>query len=241
MSNVREIDQELFETCTSASVDILRVEQLLKSGANPLGHIEFESDSDNLYNAVLSHYIDVALDGCDDSVFLKITELFLKYGMKIDEPELPYDNENILNPLWSFSFYSTETAMQALMLLLDNGLDVDSAGQCWSHELTDLGFADFVVCDDTAYRLATETFKKVMLIASYSHIIDNDEFLRKEIWYDKNDYDITKFRNWNGYDYVIEPTRDKYVNRSLVRIIEKRTKEEVWKFGFEISFEEASI
>lgn len=234
MSKV-ELNNKLLEACTTEKVDLNYIEELLKLGANPLGRVEDHGDN-NLYDVVLYHFLDKAnYEKADDSDFFKMTDLFIKYGMDISNPEVPYDDSNVINPLWSFAFYDTETAMQVLKLLLDNGLDVESAGLCWSHELTDLGLPGFELEEDYDYQMAIETFRKVMLIASYPHIIDADEYLQKEIWFNENKYDITKFRNWNNFEYSIEPTEGKELNRSIVRIFEKESKNEVWKFGFEIS------
>lgn len=234
----QELNNKLLEACTTEKIDLIYIEELLKLGANPLGRVEDNGDN-NLYDVVLYHFLNLAnYENADDSDFFKITDLFLKYGMDILNPEVPYDDGNVLNPLWSFAFYDTETAMQVLKLLLDNGLDVESAELCWSHDLTDLGLPDFKLEEDYDYQMATETFRKVMLIASYPHIIDADEYLQKEIWFDENDYDITKFRNWNDFKYSIEPTDGNKLNKSIVRILEKDTIREVWKFGFEISPDE---
>ncbi len=234
----KELNEKLLKASTAERIDLNYIEQLLKDGANPLGLVGSCGD-EILYNEVLYHFLNMAVyDEEDDSEFFIITELFVKYGMDISNPEVPYNGENILNPLWSFAFYDTDAAMQALKLLLDNGLDAYSAGLCWSHDLTDMGLPDFKLEDDSDYKSAVETFRKVMLIASYPHIIDYDEALKKEIWFSENNYDIKNFRNWDNFEYVIEPTDENRLNRSVVRIFEKSTKKEVWKFGFEISPEE---
>ena len=230
-----ELNNELLKACTSNKVDFTYIEELLKLGANPLGCVDDHGDN-NLYDVVLCHFLDkVIFEKTDDSDFLMITDLFIQYGMDISNPEIPYDDRNVLNPLWSFAFYDTDTALGALKLLLDNGLDVDSAGLCWGHDLTDLGLADFEIGEDVDCQSAVESFRKLMLFASYPHIINADEHLQREVWFRENNYDITKFRSWDNYEYLIEPTDGKRLNRSIVRIIEKKTQKEVWKFGFEIS------
>jgi hypothetical protein len=238
MNNKKEIDQKLLEACTADQIDLTEIEQLLKDGANPLGCVEDYDGDNNLYDVVLYHFLDLVQGDKDDSAFFKITELFLKYGMDITQPEIPYNHDDSINPMWSFAFYSSEAALQSLKLLLDHGLDADSAGTCWGHELTDVGFAGFEVNNSCDCEMATESFKKLMLIASYPHIISVDDDLKREIWYDENNYDITSFREWNRYEYVFEPTVNYYLNKSIIRIFEKDTKNEVWKFGFELSPEE---
>lgn len=77
-----------------------------------------------------------------------------------------------------------------------------------------------------------------MLIASYPHIILNDEFLQKEIWFSENNYDFTKFRMWDKFDYVFKPDSSQLLKRSVVEIVDKDTNETVWRLGFEISPDE---
>lgn len=228
----QRLNNKLLKACTSEKIDLIHIEELLKSGANPLGRVEDCGDN-NLYDVVLYHFFDLAIyENVDDSDFLKITELFIKYRMDISKPEVPYDNENVINPLWSFAFYDTETALQSLKLLLDNGLDVESAGLCWSHDLSDLWLADFEIEDERDGCVATHTFRKVMLFASYPHIINADESLQKAICFNENNYDITNFRNWKKFKYLIEPTNGNRINKSVIRIFEKDTNKEVWKFVF---------
>lgn len=238
MRNKKELDQKLLEACTSDNIDLAYVEQLLKDGANPLGCVEDDGENDNLYDMVLYHFLDLEQADKDDCAFIKITELFLKYGMDITQPEMPYDHDDSINPMWSFAFYSSEAALQSLKLLLDRGLDADSAGICWGHELTDVGFAGFEVDNNSDCAMAAESFKKLMLFASYPHIISVDDDLKREIWYDENNYDVSNFRDWNRYEYVFEPTVHHDLNKSIVKIFDKATKKEVWKFGFELSPEE---
>ncbi|MBQ4543760.1 MAG: hypothetical protein IJA19_06295 [Clostridia bacterium] len=238
----QELNNKLLEACTSEKIDLLHIEELLKAGAKPLGRVEDYGDN-NLYDAVLHHFINLTYGGdtTDDSDFLKITELFIKYGMDISIPEVPYDGGDVINPLWSFAFYHTDTASQVLALLLDNGLDADSAGEYWCHDLTDLGFAEYKVNNKWQCEMAVEVFKRLMLIASYPHILDNDEDLKREIWYKENNYDVTRFRNWDNFEYSFEPTDGNRLNKSIVKIFEKDTKREVWKFGFEISSDTCTV
>ena len=232
-----QLNQSLLEACTSSDVDFSRVEELLKRGAQPLGKVK-DDGYNNLYDVVLYHFLELSDNGEDDSAFVKITEMFIKYGMDIAKPGVPYDGEEVLNPLWSFAFYSTPAALNSLKLLLDNGLDEDSAGECWSHELEDLSFANLKINDIIGKEFAAKSFRKVMLIASYPHIILNDEFLQKEIWFSENNYDFTKFRMWDKFDYVFKTDSSQLLKRSVVEIVDKDTNETVWRLGFEISPDE---
>lgn len=248
MEDPKILNLKLLEACTAKTVDIIYIEELLKAGANPLGYVEKGYDKDILYSLVLEHFLDsYDIDDdqeisyeINDGELVPITEMFIKYGMDILNPEKAYDCDNdITNPMWVFSYLHSEASMQSLTLLLDNGLDADSTVGCWGHDLQSLHFADIEVEDGGRDEIAEECFKKLMLIASYPHVINNQESLQKEIWYSENDYDITNFRRWNDFEYIIEPTDKNFLNRAIVRIIEKSTQKEVWTFGFEISPDEA--
>ena len=70
--------------------------------------------------------------------------------------------------------------------------------------------------------------------ASYDHVLNNDEDLRRFIDYSNNNYDLHKFRKWNDIYYVFdtshcEKTPELY--RSIVKIYEAKSDQEVWRFG----------
>ena len=238
MNDKKELNQKLLEACIADKIDLTYIEQLLKDGANPLGCVKDDDGDNNLYDVVLYHFLELEQADKDDSAFFKITELFLKYGMDISQPEIAYDPGYILNPLWGLAFFSSETARRTLKLLLDHGLDADSARECWGHKWSDLWLARFTVDDDFDRELAIDSFKTLMLVASYPRILEEDSDFKRVIWFDENNYDLTKFRDWDKYDYVLEPTVNQDLTKSLIRIFEKDTKKEVWNFGFELSPEE---
>ena len=76
--------------------------------------------------------------------------------------------------------------------------------------------------------------RKLMLIASYPHVLNADRDLREEIWYAWNHYDLRRFRNWEDFDIIVDTSRCTHgpdVRRSLVTIREKTTGKAVWVFG----------
>jgi len=231
MSDIKQLNAALLNACTNSNINLGEIEKLLEKGARPMGCVE-SYGNENLYTVVLEHFIEIAFDDEDDSAFFEITKLFLRYGMDLSKPEVLYDPIcGASNPLWTFAFYSTETAMKSLEALLDNGLDADLASYCWEHELGDLYLAEFTL-DEIERKLAAESFRKVMLIASYPHIISEDEELQKNICYMENNYDITKFRNWEMFDYLFETGKNNQLNNSVVKIVEKSSNEVVWQFKF---------
>ena len=129
-----ELNKKLFDACAEEHIDFALVEELLKQGADPLGGTELYGWSllDHIYGDVVGGSQD------NDSVELpKLTDLFLKYGMDVDDPRVPYDGSNSINPLWEFAFVTNENAISALKMLLDHGLSADSFAEFWDHSMTD--------------------------------------------------------------------------------------------------------
>lgn len=119
-----ELNNRLYEECSKTIPDLNAIEQLLKQGADPLGATAVSGWGllDHIYGEILSDG-----DECTSIDLPSITELFLKYGMDISNPRVPYDDKNSLNPMWSFAFVPNDNATLALKMLLDSGLDANSA------------------------------------------------------------------------------------------------------------------
>ena len=236
MASNPELNQILLDECLEEKPNYQRIEALLKEGANPLGTVQSaENCKDIVFCNIVDQYIDFDFD---NEAFPKITELFLKNGMDISTPEVAYEDCGESHPLWMFAFYSGEYALQTLRLLLDHGLDADSAEECWGHILFDYyncwGYLEDAFC----YEMLYDAIRKIMLIASYPHVLQNDQALQKVIWLECNNYDLKAFRNWNDFSFDIDSSywgKEKpQVYKSFVTIIEKATGKKVWKFGFGI-------
>lgn len=228
-----ELNKKLFEECQKEEIDFTIVEELLQQGADPIGPTAGEGWGllEHIYGELICYYQEEIGEN-----FSKLTELFLKYGMDVSKPRIPYDGENSSHPMWDFAFMYSEDSITALKMLFDNGLDADSYAECWGHDTFDLINIDCgdPINDDFWNEACTWTMKTIMLAASYDHILDNDEDLRKFIWFDYNAYDVHKFRQWEEFEYVFEQTKHQERSefyRSLVRIYEKESKKEVWKIG----------
>ena len=228
-----ELNKKLFDECTREHIDFTMVEELLKQGADPLGGTEicgFEL-LDHIYGEL------VAGSQSNNSIDLpKITELFLKYGMEVEQPRIPYDGNNSLNPLWDFAFVANENAIHALKMLLDHNLSADGFAEFWDHSMTDF----FIVeCadpqnDDFWNYECTWTFKMLLLGASYDHILNSDEGLRKFICFDYNEYDIHNFREWDKFEYYFDTShcdKNPELYKSVIHIYEKESGAEIWKIG----------
>ena len=207
-----ELNNHLHDECIRETPDYGKIEELLKQGADPLGATAVSGWGllEHIYGEIL----------CDtqhqnSKNLPRITELFLKYGMDIDNPRVPYDGENSINPMWEFAFAMNENSVHALKMLLDHQLSADSAGQMWSHAIGDLDLFCEDPCDHEFWNYeCTWVLKMMMLCASYAHVLNNDEGLQKLIHCDHNTYDL----------------RYEFVYRSIVKIYEKSTGKLVWRF-----------
>ena len=232
----QELNNRLLAVCTADVIDFELAEELLRQGAEPMGKIvNCYGEDDNLYTAVLDHLFnneDTLLDA------YRITELFSRYGMDISKPAIPYDyDEEVRNPLTMFSYPDGEYVLKALEVLLDNGLSAEDAQECWLKEICDYTDVWGELQSEGTMEMYCDYLRKLILIASYPHIIETDELLRKEIWYDYNHYDLTRFRKWNEFDFDVDTSHcDRIpevpeVYKSIVTIKEKETGNPVWTFG----------
>ena len=227
------LNKKLSHECSKEHIDFAVVEELLKQGADPLGGTELYGWSllDHIYGDVVGGSHDY------DSVELpKLTELFLKYGMDVDNPRVPYDGSNSINPLWDFAFVTNENTIFALKMLLDHGLSAESFAEFWDHSMTDYFYFE---CGDPQNDESWNyeciwTFKMLLLGASYDHILKNDEGLQEFICCDLNTYDVHNFRNWDNYKYFFDTShcdKSPELYKSVIHIYEKATGDEVWKIG----------
>ena len=236
-----ELNQRLFDECSKEHIDFAAVEELLKLGADPLGGTALFG-----WDLLVHVYGDVVGKSQSfHSVELpQLTELFLKHGMNIDKPRIPYDRDNSLHPLWEFAFVMNENAIVALKLLLDHGLSAESFAEFWDHAMIDFFH---VGCGDPQndkiwnYE-CTWAFKMLLLGASYDHILENDEGLQEFVCCDINSYDIHKFRNWNDYEYYFDTAyceRHPELYGSIIHITDKKTGNEVWRIGVGVAARKA--
>lgn len=225
------LNKQLYEECSKEVLNLAFIEELLKKGADPLG-----STAEYGWGLLEHVYGELMLDSQDfNSINLpRITELFLKYGMDVSSPRVPYDGENSLHVL-SF-FPANENSIVALKMLLDHGADADSVGEIWDRYI----FDEYNVCQDDPnaeewHGRFVWMMKIIMLIASYDHVLNRDEGLKELIGVSYNSYDIHRFQNWNDYDYEFDTSRcERFpeLYRSVLKIYETKTKKAVWKIGF---------
>ena len=226
------LNKRLYEECIKTNIDYVAVEYLLKQGADPLGFIDDSVWKDERIYSLIVSEADFEVE--DD--LPRLTDLFLKYGMDVDNPRVPYDVDDNENPLWNLGLSLGEYSIQTLKLFLDNGLSANSFGLFWSTAMGDL--ID-VSCgnpntDGFWNEVCTLSLKATMLASSYDHVLNEYENLRKFIGYSYNHYDVHKFRNWNDFTYEFDTSRCKRypeLYQSVVTIYENSSKKAVWKFG----------
>ncbi len=235
-----ELNKKLYEECSKEVLDRVVIEALLKQGADPLGATAVSGWGllDHIYGELVGDSQD------SKSVNLpSITELFLKYGMDVEKPRVPYDGDNSLHPMWEFAFVMNENAIYALKMLLDNGLSADGAAEMYDHSLSDMIDLECGNPNDGGFweYECTWTMKMIMLCASYDHIINTSENFCELICCHRNNYDLHKFRQWNDFYYVFDTSRcEKWpeLYKCVVKIHEKKTDKEVWKIGICLKDEE---
>ena len=225
------LNRRLYEECAKKDIDYAVVEELLKQGADPLGLMQnsaFEYES--VYGLIVSEAFDE--QGED---LIRLTELFLKYGMDIDNPRIPYDAD-FVSPLWNLGLSLEEYSIAILKMFLDYGCSSESFDMFWSTamgDLIDVACGDPVE-DDFWNKACVLSLKATMLAASYDHILNNCEHLKKFVGYSYNDYDIHKFKNWNDFTYEFDTSHCKRrpeLFQSVITIYENESKKAVWKFG----------
>ena len=138
--------------------------------------------------------------------------------------------------MWDLQFVSDKNGLKTLKILLDNGLDVQSAEILIDHIFTDMDMCDGSEVDDKRFlRHTIWSIKMIMLTASYPHIIDNNEYIQRCIELSKNDKTkLCDFRVWNKHEYNIDISTCTNVPYGLqdatLTIKDKKTSEDVWSF-----------
>ena len=227
-----ELNKKLFSACTDQFDGYDQIERLLSAGAEPLGLVINEyGEEDNLYSAVVDYYSM----GEEYSELFGITKLFCQHRMDITKPAIPYDNSNVLNPVWHFTILMNDGVLPILKYLLDQGFDPGSAHICWYHAVEYWRYVDDSMEDEYNRNQVLSDLRKILLIASYPYVLKNDNYLQEIVWLDKNDYDIMKLRDWTSYSISVENSQcGKYLGviKSLFTLTDKVTGREIWKLGF---------
>ena len=226
-----QLNKKLYDVLTAEQIELSCAEALLKLGADPLKGWTEDDPCDCLIGELLCETQDNEMLG---SRFPEILELFYRYGMDLSAKSKECDNDLNMNPLWNLAFNCSENGLKNLKSLLDHGVDVNSVEMMVEHILVDMELMSFNAVkelEEWFYHHDIFSIKMIMLAASYKNIIDNSPYLKQNIGYDQNVFDLIKFRNWDNFDYHIECSesveRPTYSN-AVITISQKGSDNSVW-------------
>ena len=226
----KELNKKLCEAAIAETVDFNKVEELLSLGADPLGLLTDYDDS-----CVLEELFCEASEYEVRKNLYSLVELFIKRGMRPEAiPSNDNDDEHLI--LWSMSFCCSDEALRTLELLLDNNLNPRALEDFINHFYMDAEMVDGAELDEMYTYHLTSGLKMVMLSSSYPTVLAGSEYLRSCIEMDDTNkdrhYDLGKFRNYDGYEYIIDTSTCDNLPHGLrnatVSIVEKESNEIVW-------------
>lgn len=211
--------------------DLIRVEELLRQGADPLGSSDANDQNEHILGELFYSSAD---DEKVANMMPELLRLFFDHGMDIAARNILDDDENGINPLWNLAFVSTESGLKILHVLLEHGLDRLSAEILVEHIFIDMELCDGCDIEDGWWRERWScSLKMVMLAASYPHILENSKYIAGCISLAKNDTSrLISFRNWNHFTYQIDLSTCDNIPHGLrsatVRIKDAETGKIVW-------------
>lgn len=238
----KEMNQELYNAVFSEEIDLHRVEIVLSAGADPLGPL-LESNDECVLGELFceSSIRDDIYDNGINPVRNKLPELvklFIEHGMKPTSiPAEHHDDENENIPMWYLAFCCSREGAEALKMLLDNALNTEALDDFISHFYIDCEMTGGSDIDDAYLNYLTYGLKMVMLSASYPEVLEKSKYLSSCIGVAEensgNVYDLTRFRDYEEYDYSIDiSTCDNIpygLRNATVEICEKGSNVIIWK------------
>lgn len=229
MEKAFELNKALFEAVAACNYE--EAERLLNLGADPLGSTD-EADADEHLLGKL--FCEMQDNEALEDAFPKFLELFYAHGMDIASRGLPTNDGNNLHPLWLLSFCQTESGLRILHTMLEHGLDRDSAEVLGDHILMDMEMCDGCEIEDAWWMERTICgLKMLMLIASYTDLLNQSTYIQNCVALEKNDAQmLPQFRNWNDFDYHIDLSTCTNIPHGLrdatLTIRDPKSKKTVW-------------
>lgn len=208
-----ELNKKLFNECCQKLIDTKKIKELIKQGADPLGTLNSKFQ-EHLYGELMT----------DNKNLYEVTKIFLDNGMVIKHSMFKNDGDDI-DPIWSLAFCCNEEGIKTLKLLLDNNLDFDSVEEFIDHVYTDYLFLEAPDADDKEVNIICFEYamKMLMLCASYKYVYEKSEYLKNIIEVKNNNYEETKFRNYDNFYVKVE--KDKFF------FVDKENNRKVWKIN----------
>ena len=232
----KELNKKLSDSITEREIDYDLVDELLKEGADPLGCYNDYNDTPigNLFCMGGEDWGEET-NGTLSDRFPKLINIFIKNGF--DCSRFQRDTDRRYNrELWCLTFSISQGAYETLKILIEHGLPIPAMEDFISHFYTDSEMCDGSDMTPDYEEYLIWAFRMIMLCASYPHILKNSEYLRECVELDstnkENRYDLTRFRQYEDFEYFFDiSTLNNYpygMRNATVRIIEKKTENEVW-------------
>ena len=216
-----ELNKQLYEAVTAPQVDLSRIDNLLKLGADPLGAY----DEDDLDSFVLDELFCESQDDTFAERLPSIVALFLDYDIDVEKSEL--------DALYCLTWIRNEFGIQALKSFLDNGLSIDYTESFFEHLFGDIQMFEFpqAVNMDGWEERFEYAVKMVMLSASYERIVQGSQFIRELIETENNNSAILeRFRDWKDYRCEVSVMKSSDAIDCLVRLIDLKSSGILWSF-----------
>lgn len=237
-----ELNKKLLDAATKEQIDYDEITSLLEQGADLLGCCDEEFGDYVLEEIIMNDYDKMLWENIDKKEqVVNLIEFFISKGFKPSDIEK--GTEDGSSVMWHFHFFASESGIQILKMFLDNGLKAEALEDYVDHFYTDTAMVDGYYedaemdeCKEHYIKSLFYGLKMVMLSASYPHVLNESEYLRSCIEMDStnkdNNYDLTKFRNYNNYEYELDTSTCDYLPYGLrnatVRIREKENSNIVW-------------
>lgn len=224
-----ELNLLLFKAAEAG--DLAKTENLLQAGADPLGALGEKDLSEHILGEL---FCRASQDDTLSEILPDLVQLFYNYGMDIASRDIPLNDGDSINPLWALAFCRNEAGLKALKVMLDNGLDVQSAETLIAHIFADMEICDGCDIEDSRFLSSTICgLKMVMLVASYPHVTTKSKYICSCIEPEKNHSErLADFRYWNAFDYQIDISTCDNIPHGLRNattfIIDRKTHEHVW-------------
>ncbi len=190
------LNARLHDECCKQHISFKRIEQCLIDGADPNG---FYDDNWHVFEDI------ICFCKYEKKRIIKITELFIKYGMDFSEWEKKDEfNEIENNPLWDMAFYPNELSTQVLAKVLEAGAGHDCILDLVDHIFEELDYDWFegLDCDESR---CIWCLRMLMLCAAYDKVLSNGEWFYKWVRQGIPKYpDLSIFKDYMAIDYEIK-------------------------------------
>jgi hypothetical protein len=224
-----DINGDLYIECLKKVPNYSKIEELLRNGADPLGPCE--PSGYGLLDHIFSELIFKTRENKSINL-VHLTKLFIKYGMNVEKPRIPYDNDNSLSPLNMMSHAPNHQTIGVSKLLLDDGLSAEAFGEFWVKSIDEqINYYSEDPNDPSYNEWFVYTFKMIMLASSYPHILNEDKALKELICYDKNSTRLQEFRNWDEHRYIFDTSACKetpHLKNCIITVYDKFDRA-IWK------------